>query len=124
MAEVGASNYQSIWINIIQPDQEHRVESLVKWTRLWRKFQNVFEAFARLLFLAGAVLSYASGVYENKVLAFVAGTVITTAIAINQFSIYAGKESAERKTELIQLLNEIRTLHLEEPNQINVDNDV
>ena len=111
--------YQSIWQNVIQPDQERRARNLVAWSWRWRKIQNWFEGFSRLFVLAATILSFASGVYENTVLAFVAGVTGATSIGFNQFSIYAGKESSERKSDLIHLLQEIKTMQLEHPVEIN-----
>ncbi len=113
--------YQEIWVNVILPDQRERANNLVKWSWRWRKIQNWIESIGRVLQYIAAILAFAAGVYDNSLLAFISGSVCATGSAFNQFSLYAGKESAERKTDLIQLLHEIKASDLEPPLSLNGD---
>jgi hypothetical protein len=108
MAENTEQFAQRVWLNIVQPDQEHRVESLTRWRWRWQKMSNWFESISVVLSLIGAIVAYAAGVYTSSTLAFSAGTISTTGIAMLQFSKYGAKESLERQRDLRRLLQDIK----------------
>ena len=66
------------------------------------------ETVSKVLMGAGSVLSFASGVYLNANLAFVAGSVSTLSVLCLQFAQFAFKESKKSTQDLNRLLQTLQ----------------
>jgi hypothetical protein len=107
-----------VFADIIAPDFRAEVEDVVVWRHRWRKAANGFEGLAHLLLVAGAVLAFAAGFFDVRVLSFVAGCCGTLSLALLRFSVYANRESLERNSILERLLH---AAGLEPPPSIAAD---
>jgi hypothetical protein len=62
---------------------------------------------SKILLAISGVLSFAAGVYDDKILSFVAGTLSTVSLATFQFSLYSMKMHKKNSYELNQLLEKL-----------------
>lgn len=90
--------------NIINPAMVKEIEDLCKSREKWRKVSNYSEAIGNFLVLAAAIVSFASGIYEENIVSFIGGCLATSAISLVKFSIYANNECIERNKSLNKLL--------------------
>lgn len=110
--------------NIINPDINDEIESLVSSRNKWKRVSNIAETSGQLLLLAATMLSFASGVYKcNDSLSFAAGCVNAASISFLRFSSYASNESNERTTSLNTLLARLNIQPLPQVAQENNTNN-
>lgn len=90
---------------LINPDIKEEVIELLKSRKKWKKISNITETMGQVLIAVSTILAFAGGVYdENTGLAFAAGCVSTTSLALLNFSKYSLGESNERNNLLNSLL--------------------
>lgn len=94
---------EQIRLDIIQPDYVHEITSFINGRNDWRRVGVIFETASKVCLGIGSVLSFASGVYVNTTLSFVAGSVSTISLVFMQFSTYSFKES-KRATEHLNIM--------------------
>lgn len=95
---------------LIEPSYYSDVNETLKGRKCWRISGHVFESLSKILLACSGVLSFAAGVYDDKILSFVAGTLSTVSLATFQFSLYSMKMHKKNSFELNQLLE---TLEIE-----------
>lgn len=84
----------------------------------WKTIGDLSEAFSHILTGISAVLAFAAGFFDHKILSFVAGCLATGSLVLLQFSSYSMKESKERTDQVNKILDK---LGIEEIANITVD---
>lgn len=92
---------------LIEPSYITDVNETLKGRKCWRVSGHVFESASKILLAVSGVLSFAAGVYDDKILSFVAGTLSTVSLATFQFSLYSFKMHKKNSLELNQLLDKL-----------------
>ena len=92
---------------LIEPSYYSDVNETLKGRKCWRISGHVFESLSKILLACSGVLSFAAGVYDDKILSFVAGTLSTVSLATFQFSLYSTKMQKKNSLELNQLLEKL-----------------
>lgn len=111
--------------DIINPALLKEVEELCKSREKWKKISNYTETTGNFLILASAIVSFASGIYEENIISFIGGCLAASSISLIKFSIYANNECIERNSSLAKLLKYFNVNPIPEPlpsNQ-NINND-
>jgi hypothetical protein len=96
---------------LIEPSYFSDVNETLKGRKCWRISGHIFESMSKILLAVSGVLSFAAGVYDDKILSFTAGTLSTISLATFQFSLYSFKQHKKNTFELNQLLG---TLEIQE----------
>ena len=84
-------------------DVKYNIESKSRW----KFFGDMTEALAQLLTGASAILAFAAGAFDNKILSFVAGALGVGSLVLMRLSSYSMKESNERTVQVNRLLDKI-----------------
>jgi len=92
---------------LVEPSYYTDVNETLKGRKCWRVSGHVFESMSKILLAISGVLSFAAGVYDDKILSFVAGTLSTVSLATFQFSLYSFKMHKKNSYELNQLLEKL-----------------
>ena len=71
------------------------------------RHKNSRLSLSKILLAASGVISFAAGVYDDKLLSFVAGTLSTVSLATFQFSLYSLRMHKKNSLELNQLLDKL-----------------
>lgn len=111
---------EGILHNLIEPSYFSDVKETLQGRKCWRISGHVFESMSKILLAASGVLSFAAGVYDDKILSFTAGTLSTISLATFQFSLYSFKQHKKNTLELNQLLS---TLQIQEVPVLDVGKD-
>lgn len=93
--------------NLIEPSYYSDVVETLHGRKCWRISGHTFESVSKIILAVSGVLSFAAGVYDDKILSFVAGTLSTVSLATFQFSLYAFKQHKKNTLELNMLLNKL-----------------
>lgn len=93
-----------LWRDHVAPDYVAEVQDVIRTRHLWRKAANWAEGLAHGVLGAAAVLSFASGFFTSKYLAFGSACCSTLCFVLFRFGAYAEHESAERHAILSRLL--------------------
>lgn len=105
--KIGDQLKEEILRKLVEPSYYIDVNETLKGRKCWRVSGHVFESFSKILLAVSSVLSFAAGVYDDKVLSFIAGTLSTTSLACFQFSLYSMRMHKKNSLELNQLLEKI-----------------
>ena len=105
--EIGDELKEVILKQLIEPSYYGDVNETIKGRKCWRVSGHVFESMSKILLAASGVISFAAGVYDDKMLSFVAGTLSTISLATFQFSLYSFKQHKKNSMELNLLLEKI-----------------
>jgi len=105
--KIGDQLKEEILKKLVEPSYYIDVNETLKGRKCWRVSGHVFESFSKILLAVSSVLSFAAGVYDDKVLSFIAGTLSTTSLACFQFSLYSMRMHKKNSLELNQLLEKI-----------------
>ena len=97
-----------ILTELVEPCYYSDVNDLIDDRKVWRKCGNIFETLSKLAIGSSSIISFASGIYDYKILAFASGITSVLALVFMQFSSYSFKESKERTKELDKLLIELK----------------
>jgi hypothetical protein len=97
-----------IRLDIIQPDYIEEITSYINGRNVWRKVGIFFETTSKLCLGVGSIMSFASGVYSNTSLSFVAGSVSTVSLVCLQFSTYSFTRSKKATEHLNIMLKELK----------------
>lgn len=103
MSDSPTISLQDIKIDImheIQDDFKKTVHYLLQSRKKWRDIENFSETFAHLLMLFGTILTFASGIFDNKIFSFVSGGILCLSAALLKLSQYSKAECLERNTIL------------------------
>jgi hypothetical protein len=92
---------------LVEPSYYTDVNETLKGRKCWRVSGHVFESMSKILLAVSGILSFAAGVYDDKILSFVAGTLSTVSLATFQFSLYSFKMHKKNSYELNQLLEKL-----------------
>lgn len=92
---------------LIEPSYYGDVNETIKGRKCWRVSGHVFESMSKILLAASGVISFAAGVYDDKIMSFIAGTLSTISLATFQFSLYSFKQHKKNSMELNLLLEKI-----------------
>ena len=84
---------------LVEPCYYSDVNELIKDRKIWKKTGNVFETCSKIAIGGSSIISFASGIYDYKILSFSAGITSVLALVAMQFSTYSFKESKERTKE-------------------------
>ena len=93
--------------NLIEPSYYSDVVETLHGRKCWRISGHTFESMSKIILAVSGVLSFAAGVYDDKILSFVAGTLSTVSLATFQFSLYAFKQQKKNSIELNMLLSKL-----------------
>lgn len=96
---------EGILHTLIEPSYFSDVNETLKGRKCWRISGHIFESMSKILLAVSGVLSFAAGVYDDKILSFTAGTLSTISLATFQFSLYSFKQNKKNTYELNQLLS-------------------
>jgi hypothetical protein len=105
--KIGELLKEEILKNLVEPSYYSDVNETIKGRKCWRVSGHVFESFSKILLAVASVLSFAAGVYDDKILSFVAGTLSTSSLACFQFSLYSIRMHKKNSLELNQLLEKL-----------------
>lgn len=73
----------------------------------WKTIGDICETLSHVCTGVSAVLSFSAGVFDNKILAFIAGCLGTSSLVLLKFSSYATRESKERTDQVNILLSDL-----------------
>jgi len=105
--KIGELLKEEILKSLVEPSYYSDVNETIKGRKCWRISGHVFESMSKILLAVSGVLSFAAGVYDDKILSFVAGTLSTVSLATFQFSLYSMKMHKKNSYELNQLLEKL-----------------
>jgi hypothetical protein len=105
--QIGDELKEIILKQLIEPSYYGDVNETIKGRKCWRVSGHVFESMSKILLAASGVISFAAGVYDDKIMSFVAGTLSTISLATFQFSLYSFKQHKKNSMELNLLLEKI-----------------
>jgi len=97
-----------IMSNHIEPAYKKDVIELLKGKRCWRLTGQIFETISKIFVAVGSIVSFASGVYGETTLSFIAGSISTFSLATLQFASFSYKENKKQSNELNTLLKNIQ----------------
>jgi len=95
----------------IEPNYKDTVKESIDLIKYFRRFGIIFESMSKLLVGMGSVLSFSSGIYKNRTLSFVSGTVSVVSLVFLQYASFSLKES---KKHTIDLNNILKKLHIQQ----------
>lgn len=84
-------------------DVKYNIESKSRW----KFFGDVTEALAQLVTGAAAILAFAAGGFDEKLLSFIAGALSVGSLVLMKLSSYSMKESSERTVQVNKLLDQL-----------------
>ena len=105
--KIGDLLKEKILKDLVEPSYFIDVNETIKGRKCWRISGHVFESLSKILLAASGVISFAAGVYDDKLLSFVAGTLSTVSLATFQFSLYSLRMHKKNSLELNQLLDKL-----------------
>lgn len=105
--KIGSILKEQIFKDLIEPSYYSDINETLKGRKCWRRAGHLFESLSKILLAVSSVLSFAAGVYDDKILSFIAGTISTVSLATFQFSLYSMKMHKRNSFELNQLLEQI-----------------
>jgi len=104
---VGDLLKEKILKDLVEPSYFIDVNETIKGRKCWRISGHVFESLSKILLAVSGVISFAAGVYDDKLLSFIAGTLSTVSLATFQFSLYSLRMHKKNSLELNQLLDKL-----------------
>lgn len=105
--KIGTVLKEQILKDLIEPSYYSDIKEILSGRKCWRRSGHLFESLSKILLAVSSVCSFASGVYDDKILSFIAGTISTVSLATFQFSLYSIKMHKKNSFELNQLLEKI-----------------
>ena len=105
--KIGTILKEQIFKDLIEPSYYNDINETLNGRKCWRRAGHLFESLSKILLAVSSVLSFAAGVYDDKILSFIAGTISTVSLATFQFSLYSIKMHKKNSLELNQLLEKI-----------------
>ena len=96
-----------IMTTLVEPSYYNDVKETLKGRSCWRISGHVFETLSKIFLAVAGVLSFSAGVYDDKLLSFIAGTFSTVSLATFQLSSYSFKQNKKNTLELNQLLTKL-----------------
>ena len=91
----------------VQDDFKKTVHYLLKSRKKWRRIENHAETSAHILMLFGTISTFASGIFDNKILSFIAGGILSLSAALLKLSQYSKTKCLERNNILNEHLTRI-----------------
>lgn len=85
---------------VVLPNIQKVVESLVKNKTIWQKVSIVTETLSQICSSIATVLSFSSGIYNYTILSFLAGTINIISLLLLLFSNYSDKKYRQCIAEL------------------------
>lgn len=82
--------------DVIRPEMAHELESALSSRKRWGRTANIMEAVAHVMLGLTSILSFCSGIFENKLLLFATGICSTLSLVLLKYAAYAQKECEER----------------------------
>lgn len=92
---------------LIEPSYNESISENLILMKHFRRAGTIFETLSKIFVGAGSVLSFSAGVWDDKILSFVSGTVSVLGIVFMQFSGSAYKESEKNNIELNTILSSL-----------------
>ena len=92
---------------LVEPCYYKDIDEMIKERKTWRAYGNKFETLSKIMIGSSSIISFATGIYDYKILAFVSGITSVLSLTFIQFSTYAFKESKERTIELDKILTSL-----------------
>ena len=105
--KIGDLLKEKILKDLVEPSYFIDVNETIRGRKCWRVSGHVFESLSKILLAASGVISFAAGVYDDKLLSFIAGTLSTVSLATFQFSLYSLRMHKKNSLELNQLLDKL-----------------
>jgi hypothetical protein len=105
--QIGDVLKEQIMKELIEPSYYGDVNETIKGRKCWRVSGHVFESMSKILLATSGVISFAAGVYDDRIMSFIAGTLSTISLATFQFSLYSFKQHKKNSMELNLLLEKI-----------------
>lgn len=103
MSDSPTASLQDIKIDIlhdVQDDFKKTVHYLLKSRKKWRVYENISETMAHILMLFGTIMTFSAGIFDNKIISFIAGGILCLSAALLKLSAYCKAESLERNNIL------------------------
>ena len=91
----------------VQDDFKKTVHYLLKSRKKWRKIENYSETIAHILMLFGTIMTFSAGIFDNKILSFIAGGILSLSAALLKLAAYCHAECLERNSILNEHLTRI-----------------
>jgi hypothetical protein len=110
MSDSPAVSLRDIKIDVmheLQDDFKRTIHYLLKSRKKWRRIENHAETSAHILMLFGTISTFASGIFDNKILSFIAGGILCLSAALLKLSAYCHAECLERNSILNDHLTRI-----------------
>ena len=108
---INNGNYQElidrIKKDLIETTYYDDIKYNIKGKTQWKTIGDVCEAVAHGFMSLSTVLAFSAGVFDNKILSFIAGSVGVLSFALLRFSSYATKESKERTDQVNLILDSL-----------------
>ena len=101
--------------SIIEPTYKDDLKENITLRKKFKRVGLQLEIASKIFVGISSILSFSSGVFKDKTLAFVAGTTSVVSLVFLQFSSYAYGESKKNNAELNSTLNKLN-LNLKSPN--------
>lgn len=104
---ISESTKLDIMSNYVEPAYKQDVIELLQGKRCWRITAQTFETISKVFVAVGSIVSFASGVYNEPNLSFIAGTISTVSLATLQFASFGFRENKKQSSALNTLLSNI-----------------
>ena len=104
--------------NIIQPNYILEIKEHISARSTWKCVSVTFETLSKIFLGLSTIASFASGVYLNTNLSFVAGSISTLSLVSLQFSNFSKRESKRSTDELNLLLQRLNIESLPDETQV------
>jgi len=101
---------------IIKKNYVKEIEDFIETRRKWKKHGRNFETGSKIFIGIGSILSFASGVYDNKELSFIAGAISVISMVLLQYATFSYRESSKSTQDLNVLLDSIGIKKIPEMN--------
>jgi len=122
--KISSGTKHNILVDIIEPYYIKDVKNILNNKSCWRITSSIFETISKILLSGGAVISFASGYYQNYSLSFISGTISSISLACFQFSIYCSKECKKSTIDLNNILKKLNIEDLETNNNKSISTEV
>ena len=122
--KISSGTKHNILVDLIEPHYINDVKNNLSNKSCWRVSASVFETISKILLSGGAVMSFASGYYQNYNLSFISGTISSVSLACFQFSIYCSKEYKKSTIELTHILKKLNIEDIENNNNKSISTEV
>jgi len=91
----------------VEPSYVKDVKDSLNLRKYFRRFGLAFEILSKIFVGFTSILSFSSGIYDDRILSFVAGTTSVISLVFLQFSSHSYKESKKSTEDLNRILQKL-----------------